>query len=512
VFSPTDTIVAIATPSGRGGIGVVRISGPGAADIARAILATPHALQPRYATHTFVRAGSALSTAREAAGGNAPRPSDDRVTTSASPGHAKTHDFPAGPALSGAALGFGSAPRIDEVVATLFPAPHSYTTEDVVEISAHGSPAVLREIVRAAIGAGARLAEPGEFTFRAYLGGRIDLVQAEAVGDLVDAVTPLQARVAFDQLEGTLTRSIAALDAPLFDLVAKLEASIDFPDEGYHFVDPATVAATLREVRDGIDRLLGGARLGRVIREGRQIAIVGKPNVGKSSFFNWLLGAERAIVTDIPGTTRDLLRETVDFDGVRLSLVDTAGSRDVLDGIEREGVARARRVHDVADLVLVMLDASRPLDVDDDGVLARTAKAPRLILVNKIDLPHAWNTGDVKKAAGSGCRAGAVIEISLKTGAGLSALRGSIKRALEFVEPHVEEPLVTNIRHESLLCVARESIVRALAGVDEAGERLSEELVLADLAAARRAFDEVVGKRTSEDVLRAIFARFCIGK
>ena len=615
MFSPTDTIVAIATPSGRGGIGIVRISGPRAADIARAILATPQALQPRYATHTFVRPGSALPAGTEAAGGNPPRLSDDRARSSEPPERVEAHDFPAGPVLSDTAQGFGSAPSIDEVIATFFPAPHSYTTEDVVEISAHGSPAVLREIVRAAIGAGARLAEPGEFTFRAYLGGRIDLVQAEAVGDLVDAVTPLQARVAFDQLEGTLTRSIAALDASLFDLVARLEASIDFPDEGYHFIDPADVAVTLREVRGGIDRLVSGARLGRVIREGRQIAIVGKPNVGKSSLFNWLLGAERAIVTGIPGTTRDLLRETVDFDGVRLSLVDTAGSRDVQDEIEHEGVARARRAHDVADLVCVMLDASRPLDVDDDGVLLRTARTPRLVIVNKIDLPHAWNTNDLNAAVarawdsgqveemptlfpepgrgtpqrgcvqnhvaaerglqpslgllvpsgagefeqcdtatGAECRAGAVIEISLKTGAGLSALRGAIKRALEFAEPRVEEPLVTNIRHESLLRDARESIVRALAGLDETeqvlpgveetarafavvdesdraperGEslaleagssdpapvraRLSEELVLADLAAARRAFDEVVGKRTSEDVLRVIFERFCVGK
>ncbi|MCX6537977.1 MAG: tRNA uridine-5-carboxymethylaminomethyl(34) synthesis GTPase MnmE [Acidobacteria bacterium] len=503
MFSPTDTIVAIATPSGRGGIGVVRISGPLTADVSRAILATPHPLQPRYATHTFVRPWSAPLAATETPRGGVLRPTKDVAQASASPDLIAAHNFPAVPAASERAPGSGPAQRIDEVVATFFPAPHSYTTEDVVEISAHGSPAVLREIVRAAIGAGARLAERGEFTFRAYLGGRIDLVQAEAVGDLVDAVTPLQARVAFDQLEGTLTRSIAALDAPLFDLVAKLEASIDFPDEGYHFVDPPTVTATLRDVGGGIDRLLGGARLGRIIREGRQIAIVGKPNVGKSSLFNWLVGAERAIVTDIPGTTRDLLRETVDFEGVRLSLVDTAGIRDVQDEIEREGVARARRVHSVADLVFAILDASRPLEADDEEVLARTAKAPRLVIVNKVDLPRAWTTVELVDVP---------VEISLKTGAGLSTLRDAIGRALEVAEPRVEAPLVTNIRHEALLRDARESIDRALLGLEAMGERLNEELVLADLAAARRAFDEVVGKRTSEDILRAIFERFCIGK
>ena len=530
MFSPTDTIVAIATPSGRGGIGVVRISGPGSTDIARAILATPHALRPRYATHTFVRPASEPATPvdtpgaapreprRDVAGtrrevepgrqlsapGECPlRPIIDVAHPAASEKFVAAQDSPAGPDAPGVSRGSSPASSIDEVVATFFPAPHSYTTEDVIEISAHGSPAVLREIVRAAIGAGARLAEPGEFTFRAYLGGRIDLVQAEAVGDLVDAVTPLQARVAFDQLEGTLTRAIAALDALLFDLVAKLEASIDFPDEGYHFVDAPAVAATLRTTRGGIDRLLDGARLGRVIREGRQIAIVGKPNVGKSSLFNWLIGAERAIVTDIPGTTRDLLRETIDFDGVRLTLVDTAGIRDVHDEIEREGVARAHQVHGVADLVLVMLDASLPLEADDEEVLARTAKVPRVVIVNKVDLPRAWIGGQ---------RVDVPVEISLKTGDGLSALRDAIRRALEFTEPRVEEPVVTNIRHEGLLRDAGESINRALSGLDAMGERLNEELVLADLAAARRAFEEVVGKRTSEDVLRAIFERFCIGK
>ena len=566
MFSPTDTIVAIATPIGRGGIGVVRISGPGSRDIARAILATPHALQPRHATHTLVRPASRPATEVDAPGaasleprsgiagarpGAAPgrqlstpgefslRPITDAAKPGTSDEFVAVQDSAAAPAPADAQQGSGPAPSIDEVVATLFPAPHSYTTEDVVEISAHGSPTVLREIVRASIGAGARLAEPGEFTFRAYLGGRIDLVQAEAVGDLVDAVTSLQARVAFDQLEGTLTRSIAALDAPLFDLVAKLEASIDFPDEGYHFVDAPTVAATLRNVGGGIDRLLDGARLGRVIREGRQIAIVGKPNVGKSSLFNWLLGTDRAIVTEIPGTTRDLLRETVDFDGVRLSLVDTAGIRDVQSEIEREGVARARRVHDVADLVFVVLDASRPLEGDDEEVLARTAIAPRLVIVNKIDLPRAWNAGNDRAVprraparghdsvlatgraeegaasrtdAGADHGAGAAIEISLRTGAGLTVLRDAIRRALDLAEPRVEEPLVTNVRHEALLRHARESVGRALVGLEAMGMRLNEELVLADLSAARRAFDEVVGKRTSEDVLRAIFERFCVGK
>ncbi|MEI6668201.1 MAG: tRNA uridine-5-carboxymethylaminomethyl(34) synthesis GTPase MnmE [Acidobacteriota bacterium] len=468
VFSPTDTIVAIATPPGRGGIGIVRISGSRAVDVAQAVLSTPHPLEPRRATRTFARA----------------------VGAAAQPG---------GGVRPGAA--------IDEVVATYFPSPHSYTTEDVVEIGAHGSPAGLREIVRSAVAAGARLAERGEFTFRAYLGGRIDLVQAEAVADLVDSVTPLQARVAFDQLEGTLTRAIGALDARLFDLVAKLEASIDFPDEGFHFVGAAEVVAALNEVRGGILRLLGSARMGRLVREGRQVAIVGKPNVGKSSLFNWLVGADRAIVTSVPGTTRDLLRESVDFEGVRLSLVDTAGIREVLDEVEREGVERARRAPAAADVVFVVLDASREVSVEDRDVLARTAAVRRVVVVNKTDLPRAWNRNLVREIEGD-----AVVEISLATGAGLPALRAATLGALEVDGALIDDPMVTNIRHEALLGLALASIERAMSGLETRGERLNEELMLADLAGARRAFEEVVGTRTPDDVLRAIFERFCIGK
>ena len=294
--------------------------------------------------------------------------------------------------------GPASGRPIDEVVATFFPAPHSYTAEDVVEISAHGSLALLREIVRAAIGAGARLAEPGEFTLRAFLNGRLDLVQAEAVADLVDAVTPLQARVAFDQLEGTLTRAIGALDGELFDLVARLEASVDFPDEGYHFVGPGEAAAALGRVRDGIDKLLATSASGRVIREGRHVAILGKPNVGKSSLFNQLVGTDRAIVAAGPGTTRDMLRETIDLEGIRLGLIDTAGIRASNDEVEREGVMRARGAAGVADLVVLVLDRSRPLENVDGALMQETAAAARVVVVNKIDLPPAWTVRELEAA------------------------------------------------------------------------------------------------------------------
>ena len=262
MFSTDDTIVAIATPPGRGGLGVVRISGPSAASVAAALLQLNIPLQPRHATFARVKA--------------------------------------------------------DQVVATFFPAPHSYTGEDVIEICAHGSPVVLRQILEDSVAGGTRLAEPGEFTLRAFLHGRLDLVQAEDVADLIDALTPLQARAAFDQLEGTLTQRIGEIDSELFDLIARIEASLDFPDEGYHFVAAGEAAAVLRDIESKVGALVCDSRRGRMIREGAQVAIAGKPNVGKSSLFNALLGAGRAIVAPAPGTTRDLVTETADIGGLRV--------------------------------------------------------------------------------------------------------------------------------------------------------------------------------------------------
>jgi len=495
VFSPSDTIVALATAPAPAGIGVVRLSGPGAAAIARGMLTLGRDLVPRHATLTHVVARSAPRVWQESHHPHEP------------------HD--------------GTPRPIDEVVATFFPGPHSYTAEDVVEISAHGSLELLREIVAAAMSGGARLAEPGEFTLRAFLNGRLDLVQAEAVGDLVNAVTPLQARVAFDQLDGTLSGAIGALDAQLFDLVAKLEASVDFPDEGYHFVAAGEVEAALVSARDGVAQLLATAARGCLIREGRHIAILGKPNVGKSSLFNALVGTDRAIVTAVPGTTRDLLRETIDFEGVRLGLVDTAGIRHTDDEVEREGVARARGAGGVADLVLLMLDRSRPLAEEDHALLRDTSGGPRLVIVNKCDLPGAWAGGDALGAWGLGdvpggpgpagrVRAGlGVVEVSLKTGDGMEALRRAMREALGMAgssEPLRDAPMVSNLRHAALLEEARASLGRAITNLRAFGEQASEELVIADLADARRAFEDATGRRTSEDVLRHIFANFCIGK
>lgn len=450
MFAPDDTIVAVATPPGRGAIGVVRLSGPLA-----------HHITDQLVTRRGAARVAALSQV---------------LVLDAS----------------------GRESR-DDAVVVCFEAPHSYTGDHVAEISAHGNPLLLEGIVRAAMRAGARLAEPGEFTFRAFLNGKRDLLQAEAVADLIEAVTPLQARAAADQLHGTLTVRIGAVDARLFDLLARLEASLDFPDEGYHFVEPAMVAAELAGIVGDIDALLADARRGRLLREGATVVIAGRPNVGKSSLFNALVGADRAIVTDVPGTTRDLVAERVDIEGLALTLVDTAGARDTSDRIEREGVARSVQARAAAELVLVVLDQGEVLSADDRRVLDDTRARARVIVKNKAD--GADHCGAVEEVP--------LVAVSALTGAGLDALRLAIVRTLSGSDPTRDLPAISNARHVALLEDARANLER---GRIAALEGATEEFVAADLQQARERFDEIVGRRTSEDVLRHIFERFCIGK
>jgi tRNA modification GTPase len=447
-FSTHDTIVAIATPPGRGGIGVVRFSGPGALPVAQQLITHDGTLAPRHATLTHVHA--------------------TRTGVGADRGR---H-------------------RVDQVVATYFPAPASYTGEDVVELSAHGSPVILEAIVTAAVACGARLAEPGEFTLRAFLNGRIDLTQAEAVADLIEAATPLQARAAFDQLDGTLTRAIAAIDATLFDLVARLEASVDFPDEGYHFVEPGELAQDIDALIDRIAALLADARRGRLIREGLHVAIVGEPNVGKSSLFNALVGSSRAIVTEFAGTTRDLVTEVVDIGGLRVTLADTAGLRDTADPVEVHGVERSRQSAAVADLVLVVADRSKPK--------VQHVEYKGLTVANKSDLPAAWDDDDA-------------VAVSATTGAGLDTLRRRIVEALD-VDLLRDRPAITNVRHIALVERAHGALTRARVAALGQGGSMPEEFVLADLSDARAALEEVSGRRAPDDLLEHIFARFCVGK
>lgn len=453
MFSTDDTIVAVATPAGRAGLGVVRIAGAQAVAIA-AVLAPGPALAARLATLRRLAA----------------------------------------PLDAGALESRGAA--IDQVVVTWFAAPASYTGDDVVEISAHGSPVLLDRILRSAMTAGARLAAPGEFTLRAFLNGKLDLVQAEAVADLIDAVTPAQARLAFDQLDGTLSHALAAIGEALFDLRVRLEASLDFPDEGYHFVEPGAVARECEAVRARVIALLDTARRGRLLREGCRVALVGAPNVGKSLLFNALLGASRAIVTPIAGTTRDLLTERCDIGGLAVTLIDTAGVRDSAEPVEQEGIARARQAAEAADVRVVVVDRSQPwpANLSIDGVDAGT-----VIVANKADLPAARHQPDRPD----------VIDASALTGEGLDAVRAAIVRAAVAAESIEDTPAIANARHTALL-ERVEARLREASRQAESGE--GEEIVLSTLQDAFTALDEIVGKRSSEDVLRQIFARFCIGK
>lgn len=447
VFSTDDTIVAIATPPGRAGLGVVRLAGPDAPRIAESLASGRRPLRARQASVRRLDASRGVSDG----GAN------------------------------------------DQVVVTWFAKPASYTGDDVVEISAHGSPVLLDAIVRAAIVAGARLARPGEFTLRAYLNGKLDLVQAEAVADLIDAVTPAQARLAFDQLDGTLSAHVARIGERLFDLRVRLEASLDFPEEGYHFVEPGQVAVQCEEVRDVVRAMLATARQGRLLREGCRVALIGAPNVGKSALFNALLGASRAIVTPVPGTTRDLLTERVDIGGVAATLIDTAGVRDSDEPIEQEGILRARGAAQTADVRVLVLDRSRPFDAGSMGASTGT-----VIVANKSDLASAW-TGDEE---------GRAIAVSALTGDGLDRLRTAIVQEAAG-GPIDDTPSVANLRHTALL---ERVATRLTEATTQARAGAGEEIVLATLQDAFGALDEIVGKRSSEDVLREIFARFCIGK
>jgi tRNA modification GTPase len=454
MFATDDTIVALATPPGRGALGTIRLSGPRSRAIASRLLDRDAPLEPRRATTTRVRG--------------------ERSTL--------------GP--------------LDQVVATLFAAPHSYTGEDVIEITAHGNPVVLDAVIHLAQAAGARLAEPGEFTLRAFLNGKQDLIQAEAVADLIAAATPLQARVAFDQLEGTLTDRIRRMDAALFDVIARLEASLDFPDEGYHFIDATQVAQHITTVLDSIDALLEHAGTGRMIREGATVVIAGRTNVGKSSIFNVLSGSPRAIVTSVPGTTRDMVTETIDVEGLAVTLVDTAGWRDTSDPVEREGVDRGVRAQGVADLVLLVLDGGVALTDEDRSLLDRTNGSKRIVVINKADL-----RSEVDESV---ARAETTVRVSALHEEGFDALRRAIARGLTGHDRLRDTTMMSNRRHIALLeeCRASLEAARRAAGTESA----SEEFVLTDLQAARARLDDIVGTRTNEDVLRHIFERFCVGK
>jgi tRNA modification GTPase len=466
-----DTIVAIATPAARGGIGVVRLAGPEAIAIAHPILRLKHELEPGRAVF-----GELVE----------PEP---------------TTNHPGADALVCPAE-LSSATRIDEVVVTYFRKPHSYTTDDIVEISAHGSPVVLRHVVELALAGGARLAEPGEFTMRAFLNGRIDLTQAEAVRDLIESQTLFQAKVAAQQLEGTLSKRLQPPKQKLVELIALLEAGIDFAEDDVSVLPGAQILKHIAEVQVPLAELAGSFAYGKIVHEGLTLAIVGRPNVGKSSLFNCLVERERAIVTATPGTTRDLVSETVALGGIPVKLVDTAGIRRALDEAENIGVRKSMEALADADIVLLVLDASRPLESEDRELLMHVQGRSAIAVQNKADLD-----GSALAVLTSHLP---VVRTSAITGQGIAELRSQILRHIAGDNPpQAESGFLTNARHQSLV---REAMKALEAAIDAVGSRIPHEMLLLDLYNALRALDQITGATTTDDILNLIFSTFCIGK
>ena len=445
-----DTIVALSTPIGRGGIGVVRLSGAQSRPIAETILRFRR--QPRWASWTSEFAE--LIDERSAA--------------------------------------------VDQVVVGFFERPRSYTAEDVVEISCHGAPVVLRFCIERAVKAGARLAKPGEFTLRAYLNGRLDLPQAEAVRDLIEATTLYQARVAAQQAEGSVSRRIRPIKERLVELIALLEAGIDFAEDDVSVTSADEILRRIGEVETGLRSLVRSFATGRLVYQGFTLAIAGRPNVGKSSLFNRLLEEDRAIVTEVPGTTRDLVSETTSLAGIPVKLVDTAGIRESDDLVESLGIERSYGAMADADLTLLVFDLSTELTREDKWLVQKLADRKPLLLGNKSDCG--------RKLTGIE----GILPVSALTGDGIEQLRRSV---LERLAPGgiaaPESGSLTNIRHEALLRESVEALENARRAVQF---QIPHEMILLDLYAVLRPIDAVTGGTTADDILNRIFSTFCIGK
>ena len=386
---------------------------------------------------------------------------------------------------------------VDQVVVTFFEHPRSYTAEDVIEISCHGAPVVLRCCVERAMAEGARPAEPGEFTLRAYLNGRIDLPQAEAVRDLIEATTLYQARIAAQQVEGSVSRRVAPAKEQLLELISLLEAGIDFAEDDVSVAPAAEILRRLDPIERAIERMAASFSYGKLVHAGFSLALVGRPNVGKSSLFNRLLEQDRAIVTDIPGTTRDLVSEVAAIRGIPVKLVDTAGIRASEGLVETLGIERSFQAMADADLALVVVDLSVAIEPQDHELIDRAKSQGRALIVgNKSDLPHQ----DLEGA----------IPVSALTGAGVENLRETIFAAIApggAAEP--ETGFITSLRHEQLL---RESLAYLVKARGAVGDNIPHEMLLLDLYGALRPIDAITGATTADDILNRIFSTFCIGK
>ncbi|MFZ0336451.1 MAG: tRNA uridine-5-carboxymethylaminomethyl(34) synthesis GTPase MnmE [Terracidiphilus sp.] len=461
----TETIAAISTPPGRGGIGIVRLSGSQAASIVVQLVRLRHPLEQ------FEHAHARLADVLDAAG-------DD-------------------------------ATRIDEALVTFFGAPRSYTSEDLVEIATHGSPVVLELLLRRALELGARLAEPGEFTQRAFLSGRLDLTQAEAVRDLIDAQTLTQARQAASQMGGALSNRAAPIKQALVELVALLEAGIDFAEDDLDVTPQQEIARRIAELTPPLAALEASFARGRIVHDGLTLAIVGRPNAGKSSLFNRLAERDRAIVTATPGTTRDLVTERISIGGIPIELVDTAGLREGREEVEQLGIARSREALADAALVLIVLDATQLLNDEEHSLLAAVEGRPAIVAVNKSDLVESALTGNLGAPGPSHLGTGeSSISTSALTGEGIPALREKIL-ALATGGAASEPGLLTNLRQHQAVTTA----IAALADAATANAAtIPHEMILLDLYRALWALDSLTGQTTPDDILNLIFSTFCIGK
>jgi len=385
--------------------------------------------------------------------------------------------------------------RVDEVLAVYFRAPQSYTGEDVVELHGHGGPAPLKRIVDVALRAGARTPEPGEFTLRAFMNGRMDLAQAEAVIDIIRARTDLSLRQAMSQFSGKLSTRVRALQDEILDWMAQLEAQIDFPEDDIPAAAVAEMVVRADAILARFDVLLAGADAGRVLRDGVRIAIVGCPNVGKSSLLNALLGEDRAIVTDIPGTTRDSIEEWINVRGIPARIVDTAGIRASGDAIEEMGIERSRAMLALADLALVVLDAARGVDADDEEILRISEEKPRIVVLNKCDVSDVEGRDAVR--------------ISARTGFGIDALLETIRSRIFSGIPLDHEEVGGNLRHRDALLRGRAHLTQAR---ETAAGGLPVDFITIDLKAAVLALGEITGSSVTDQVIRRIFTQFCLGK
>jgi tRNA modification GTPase len=493
VVNLDDTIVAIATPPGRGGIGVIRIAGPEARSIVSPMLRLKHDLEPGRAIF-----GELIEPCNE---GSSARLEADRGSDTARKKQRAEELAPHGLALHNPAL-HDRDQRIDEVVVTYFAKPHSYTTDDIIEISAHGSPVVLAHVVELVLARGARLAEPGEFTMRAFLNGRIDLTQAEAVRDLIESQTLFQAKVAAQQLDGALSRRLQPIKQKLVELIAVLEAGIDFAEDDVSVLAADQILEHVAAVRAPLEELAASFAYGKLVHEGLTLAIVGRPNVGKSSLFNRLVESDRAIVTATPGTTRDLVTETVAIEGIPVKLVDTAGIRRALDEAESIGIRKSKEALADADLVLVVLDSSETVGPEDLQLLELVAQRPAILVENKSDKA----TSQFLVPSSQLSR----VSVSALTAEGIPELRAQILRQVggDF-QRNTENGLLTNARHRGLV---RDSLAGLDATVSAVREKIPHEMVLLDLYSALRPLDEITGATTNDDILNLIFSRFCIGK